>query len=30
MAVDDPNFRQRSRIEAHLAKIWQGIQLPHR
>nr|WP_228038135.1 type I polyketide synthase [Nodosilinea sp. LEGE 06152] len=29
MAVDDPNFRQRSRIEAHLAKIWQGIQLPH-
>ncbi len=30
MAVDDPNFRQRNQIEAHLAKIWQGIQLPHR
>jgi pimeloyl-ACP methyl ester carboxylesterase/acyl carrier protein len=30
MAVDDPNFRQHSRIEAHLAEIWQGIQLPHR
>ena len=30
LAVDDPNFRQRSRIEAHLAQAWQGIQLPHR
>lgn len=30
MAVDDPNFHQRSRIEAHLADIWKGIQLPHR
>ncbi|MGB3311938.1 MAG: type I polyketide synthase [Nodosilinea sp.] len=30
LAVDDPNFRQRSRIEAHLAQAWQKIRLPHR
>ena len=29
LAVDDPNFRQRSHIEAHLAEAWQSIQLPH-
>ncbi len=29
LAVDDPNFRRRSKIEAHLASAWQSIQLPH-
>jgi acyl transferase domain-containing protein/aryl carrier-like protein len=29
LAVDDPNFRQRRQIEAHLADAWQAIQLPH-
>ncbi|HIK43743.1 MAG TPA: alpha/beta fold hydrolase, partial [Leptolyngbyaceae cyanobacterium M65_K2018_010] len=28
LAVDDPNFRQRDRIEANLATVWQSIQLP--
>lgn len=30
LAVDDPNFRQRDRIEANLAEVWQTIQLPRR
>jgi acyl transferase domain-containing protein/acyl carrier protein len=29
LAVDDPNFRQRRSIEAHLATAWQAIHLPH-
>ena len=28
LAVDDPNFRQRDRIEANLAQVWQTLQLP--
>jgi pimeloyl-ACP methyl ester carboxylesterase len=28
LAVDDPNFRQRDRIDAALANVWQSIQLP--
>jgi pimeloyl-ACP methyl ester carboxylesterase/aryl carrier-like protein len=30
LAVDDPNFRQRDRIETNLAAVWQTIQLPRR
>jgi acyl transferase domain-containing protein len=29
LAVDDPNFRQRDRIDPALADVWQSIQLPH-
>lgn len=28
LAVDDPNFRQRDRIEVNLAQVWQTLQLP--
>ncbi|MBD2257782.1 type I polyketide synthase [Pseudanabaena sp. FACHB-2040] len=28
MAVDDPNFRQRRRIEANLAEAWRAVELP--
>ncbi len=30
LAVDDPNFRQRDRIDPALAQVWQSIQLPQR
>ena len=29
LAVDDPNFRRRDRIDPSLAQVWQSIQLPH-
>lgn len=28
LAVDDPNFRQRQRIEANLAEVWRTVSLP--